>query len=103
MSSITHVSTFVVMHKSSEISELWDTVAGMVMRGEEHVNTGRDTLSFCPTLQVLDMSTIGDAADVNLVTKILPQRSRAANASIILCRCCVKSRGIGGKYTRSLR
>jgi len=31
----------------------------------EHVNRGRDTLSFCPTLQVLDMSTIGDAADVN--------------------------------------
>jgi hypothetical protein len=30
----------------------------------EHVNRGRDTLSFCPTLQVLDMSTLGDAADV---------------------------------------
>ena len=32
---------------------------------EEHVNRGRDTPSFCPTLQVLDMSTLGDAADVN--------------------------------------
>jgi len=32
----------------------------------EHVNRGRDTQSFCPTLQVLDMSTLGDAADVNL-------------------------------------
>ena len=31
----------------------------------EHVNRGRDTPSFCPTLQVLDMSTLGDAADVN--------------------------------------
>jgi hypothetical protein len=31
----------------------------------EHVNRGRGTLSFCPTLQVLDMSTLGDAADVN--------------------------------------
>jgi hypothetical protein len=30
----------------------------------DHVNRGRDTPSFCPTLQVLDMSTIGDAADV---------------------------------------
>jgi hypothetical protein len=30
----------------------------------EHVNRGRDTPSFCPTLQVLDMSTLGDAADV---------------------------------------
>jgi hypothetical protein len=30
----------------------------------EHVNRGRDTPSFCPNLQVLDMSTLGDAADV---------------------------------------
>jgi hypothetical protein len=30
----------------------------------EHVNRGRNTPSFCPTLQVLDMSTLGDAADV---------------------------------------
>jgi hypothetical protein len=30
----------------------------------EHVNRGRDTPSFCPTLQVLDMSTLGDAARV---------------------------------------
>jgi hypothetical protein len=29
-----------------------------------HVNRGRDTPSFCPTLQMLDMSTLGDAADV---------------------------------------
>jgi hypothetical protein len=28
------------------------------------VNRGRDTTIFCPTLQVLDMSTLGDAADV---------------------------------------
>ena len=33
----------------------------------ERVNRGRDTLSFCPTLQVLEMSTLGDAADVNPV------------------------------------
>ena len=26
----------------------------------EHVNRGRDTTSFCPTLQVLDMCTLGD-------------------------------------------
>jgi hypothetical protein len=30
----------------------------------EHVNRGRDTPSFCPTLQVLDMCTVGDATDV---------------------------------------
>ena len=38
---------------------------------EEHVNRGRETPSFCPTLQVLDMSTLGDAADVNPVLKFL--------------------------------
>jgi hypothetical protein len=38
----------------------------------EHVNRGRDTASFCPTLWVLDMSTFGDAADVNPVIKFLP-------------------------------
>ena len=36
---------------------------------EEHVNRGRDTPIFCPTLQVLD---IGDAADVNPVITFLP-------------------------------
>ena len=30
----------------------------------KHVNRGRDTPIFCATLQVLDMSTLGDAADV---------------------------------------
>jgi hypothetical protein len=35
----------------------------------EHVNRWRDTPSFCPTLQVLDMCTLGDAADVNPVIK----------------------------------
>jgi hypothetical protein len=38
----------------------------------EHVNRGRDTPSFCPTLQVLDISTLGGAADVNPVIKFLP-------------------------------
>ena len=38
----------------------------------EHVNRGTDTPSFCPTLQVLDMSTLGDVADVNPVIKFLP-------------------------------
>jgi hypothetical protein len=37
----------------------------------EHINRGRDTPSFCPTLQVLDMCTRGDAADVNPVIKFL--------------------------------
>ena len=37
----------------------------------EHVNSGRDTPSFCPNLQVLDMSTLGDAVDVSPVIKFL--------------------------------
>jgi len=40
----------------------------------EHVNRGRDTPSFCPTLQLLDMSNLGDAADVN------PANSKTQNA-----------------------
>jgi hypothetical protein len=38
----------------------------------EHVNRGTDTPSFSPTLQVFDMSTLGDVADVNPVIKFLP-------------------------------
>jgi hypothetical protein len=38
---------------------------------EEHVNRGRDTPNFSPTLQVLDMSTLGDVTDVNPVIKFL--------------------------------
>ena len=38
----------------------------------EHVNRGRDNPSFYPTLQLLDISTLGDAADVNPVIKFLP-------------------------------
>jgi hypothetical protein len=37
----------------------------------EQVNRGRDIPSFCPALQMLDMFTIGDEADVNPVIKIL--------------------------------
>jgi hypothetical protein len=38
----------------------------------EHVNRGKDTPGFCPTVQVLDMSILGDAADVNPAIKFLP-------------------------------
>ena len=37
----------------------------------EHVNRGRDTQSFYLTLQVLNMSTLGEATDVNPVIKFL--------------------------------
>ena len=38
----------------------------------EHVNRGRETPSFCLTLQVPDMSTPGYAADVNPEIQFLP-------------------------------
>ena len=43
----------------------------------------RDTPSFCPTLQVLDMSTLGDAADVNLVIKFLPHTLHVCGRNLI--------------------
>jgi hypothetical protein len=47
----------------------------------EHVNRGRDTPSFCLTLPVLDISTLGDAADVNPLIKFLQSLLSTA-------RCC---------------
>jgi hypothetical protein len=36
------------------------------------ISTEEETPIFCPPLQVLDMSTLGDVADVNPVIKFLP-------------------------------
>jgi hypothetical protein len=36
------------------------------------MTTEGETLQVCPNLQVLDMSTPGDAADVNPIIKFLP-------------------------------
>jgi hypothetical protein len=58
----------------------------------EHVNRGRDTPSFWPTLQVLDMCTLGDAADVNPVIKFLLTCSLSAWPSRLLYRRGRKSR-----------
>ena len=49
----------------------------------EHVNRGRDTPSFCPTLQVLDISTLGDAAYVNPVIKFLPNALHVCGRNLI--------------------
>ena len=46
----------------------------------EHVNGGRDTPSFCPTLQVLDMSTLGV---VNPVIKFLPHTCNVCGRNLI--------------------
>jgi len=55
----------------------------------EHVNRGRDTPSFCHTLQVLDTSTLGDAADVNPVIKFLPHTLHASPRVDISSTCKV--------------
>ena len=49
----------------------------------EHVNRGRDTPISCPTLQVLDMSTLGDAADANPVIKFLPHTCNLCDRNFI--------------------
>jgi hypothetical protein len=36
------------------------------------MSTEGESLKVCPTLQVLDMSTVNDATDVNPVIKFLP-------------------------------
>ena len=60
-----------VIHKSlRDFRPLWYSNRDGHAEGE-HVNRGRGTPSFCPTLQVLDMSTLGDAADVSPVIKHL--------------------------------
>jgi hypothetical protein len=48
--------------------------------GGEDMSTEGETPSFCPTLQVLDMSPPGDAADVNPVIKFLPHTLHTQNA-----------------------
>ena len=49
----------------------------------KHVNRGRDTPIFCPTLQVLDFSTLGDGADVNSVIKFLPHTLHVCGRNLI--------------------
>ena len=50
----------------------------------EYVNRGRNTPSFSPTLQVLDMSTLGDAVDVNPVIKFLPHTCNVCGRNLII-------------------
>ena len=49
----------------------------------EHVNRGRNILMFCPTSQVLDMSTLGDEADVNPVIKFLQHTLHVCGRNLI--------------------
>ena len=69
----------------------------------EHVNRGRDTPIFCPTLEVLDMSTLGDAADVNPVIKFLTHTCLSLCWHAPLRRdhpgyCTAEVRNTGGTY-----
>ena len=79
-----------VIHKSvRDFEPLWYSSRDGHTEGD--VNRGRDTPSFCPTLQVLDMSTLGDAADVNPVIKFLPH-------TLHMCGTCK----VGQKFGVSL-
>ena len=49
----------------------------------EHVNSGKDTPNFCHTLQVLDRSTLSDAADVNPVIKFLLHTLHVCSRNLI--------------------
>ena len=49
----------------------------------ERVNRGRVTPSFCPTLEVLDMSTLSDAADFNPAIKFLPHTLNVCGRNLI--------------------
>ena len=55
----------------------------------ERINRGRDTPIFCPTLQVLDMCTLGDAADISPVIKFLPHTLHVCGR-IDICRAPVR-------------
>ena len=50
----------------------------------EHVNRGRDTPSFCSTLQVFDMSTLSGAADVKPVIKFLSHTLHVCGRNLII-------------------
>ena len=55
----------------------------MVTPKGKHVNRGRDTPSFCPTFQVIDMSTLGDSTDVNPVIRFLPHTCNVCGRNLI--------------------
>jgi hypothetical protein len=55
---------------------------------DEHINRGRDTPSFCPNLQMLDMSNLGDASDVNPVNKFLPHTVN--HVALGACKCLLR-------------
>ena len=75
-----------VIHKSLwDFQPLWYSSQNGHAEGE-YGNRGRDTPTFCLTLQVLDMSTLGDAADVNPVIKFLPHTCNVCGRNLIISR-----------------
>ena len=83
ISPSTLLQTYRVICKSlRDFQPLWYSRRDGHAEGE-HVNRGRDTPNFCLTLQVLNMSTLGDAADVNPVIKFLPHRLHVCGRNLI--------------------
>ena len=75
--------TYRVIHKSlRDFRTLRYSIRDGHAEGE-HINRGTDTPNFCPTLQVLDKSTLGEAADVNPVIKFLPHTLHVCGRTLI--------------------
>ena len=51
----------------------------------EHVNRGRVTPTFCPTLQVLHISALGDVVIVNSIIKFLPHTCNVCGRNLHVC------------------
>jgi hypothetical protein len=57
----------------------------------DHINRGRDTPIFCPTLQVLDMSTLGNAARTCPLCHLIYHRCDEGSwrqSLLSTARCC---------------
>jgi hypothetical protein len=69
--SYIHTSIYRVIRKSLRDFRTLRYSSGDGHTEGKHINRGRDNPRFCPTLRVLDTSTLGDAADVNPIIKFL--------------------------------
>jgi len=75
--------TYRVIYKSlRDFRPLWYSSRDGHTEGE-HVNRGRNTPSFCPGLQVLDTSTLGDAADLYPVIKFPAYTSHTLHVCVV--------------------
>ena len=72
-----------IMLCSSEISPTRCNNCVFILRNGFTPHVSGDTPNFYPTLQVLDMSTLGDTADANSVNKFLPHTLHVYDRNLI--------------------